>query len=132
MRRKHPRKFKTWAEYVSHAGRHPVKKVGSRPKRKARVRPKSRPRPRKRRVGSAGVSTNSRTHTDYNRNRVSVRSAKNITVGAVNKHKKAAREKLEQLIGKEAVKHFKTVKVRLKKKIAKKISEYKRDYRKLL
>lgn len=73
----------------------------------------------------SGVSTRSRVHTDYNRNKV------NITVGAVNKHKKAAKEKLLILIGHEEVKKFTARLVRHKKKIAKRIAKMKQDYRRL-
>ncbi len=79
-----------------------------------------------RRVGAgSGISTSSRRHTDYNRNKVYV------TVGAVNKHKKAAKEKLLTLIGREEVKKFTAKLKRVKKKVAKKISKYKSDYRRL-
>lgn len=93
------------------------KKKPSAHKRAARRRPAARP--------SSGITTRSRTHTDYNRNKV------NITVGAVNKHKKAARDKLEKLIGQEEVKKFKARFKRVKNKIAKKIAKYKADYRRL-
>jgi alpha-N-acetylglucosamine transferase len=96
------------------------RKVGSK-----KARPKRRA-PRKA-VGKAenGLSTRSRTHTDYNRNKV------NISVGAVNKHKKAAKDKLLILIGREEVKKFTARLVRHKKKIAKRITKLKQDYRRL-
>lgn len=78
-----------------------------------------------RKVSGAGVMTKSRTHTDYNRNKV------NITVGAVNKHKKAAREKILHLIGREEVKKFTAKLKRVKKKVGKKITRLKADYRRL-
>jgi hypothetical protein len=97
-------------------------------RRKAAKKPAARKRrsPRKA-VGKSesGVSTRSRTHTDYNRNKV------NITVGAVNKHKKAAKEKLLILIGHEEVKKFTARLVRAKRKIAKRIAKLKQDYRRL-
>jgi hypothetical protein len=93
------------------------KKKPSATKRAARRRPAARE--------SSGITTRSRSHTDYNRNKV------NISIGAVNKHKKAAREKLEKLIGAEEVKKFKAPLKRIKKKIAKKIAKYKADYRRL-
>lgn len=143
IRKQYPRRFKKWSEYIAQASaiyaskhkgnspvgrKHPKKK--SMPRKRA-SRPKRSPvhRMRKvarRRVGaSSGISTSSRRHTDYNRNKVYV------TVGAVNKHKKAAKDKLLTLIGREEVKKFTAKKVRVKKKIAKKISKYKSDYRRL-
>lgn len=80
-------------------------------KRKAAARHKARHRPRKR-IGESGVSTN-------------------ITVGAVNKHKKIAREKLLHLIGKEETKKFTAKLKRVKKKIGKKIIKLKSEYRRL-
>jgi hypothetical protein len=131
IRSQHPRKFKTWAEYVSYASSHAPRKKKSMPKRKAAPRKKHRPaarqraRPRRRIAGESGVSTRSRTHTDYNRNKV------NITVGAVKSHTRIAREKLEHLIGNEEVKKFKAPLKRVKKKIQKKITSYKAAYRRL-
>ena len=80
-----------------------------------------------RRVSGAGtgITTRSKTHTDYNRNKV------NITVGAVNKHKKIAREKLLHLIGKEEVKKFTAKLKRVKKKVQKRITNLKASYRRL-
>lgn len=122
LRRQYPKRFDTWREYVAqasaiyaskHAGRSPVGH-------------KHKPMPKKKKAArSAGVSTNSRTHTDYNRNKV------NITVGAVNKHKRAAKDKILQLIGREEVKRFTTRLKRHKKKISKRIQKLKADYRRL-
>jgi hypothetical protein len=131
LRREYPKRYASWNEYVAqasaiysskHKGRSPVG-------RKHPPKKKSMPKKRKaRKVGKStgsGVSTNSRSHTDYNRNKV------NITVGAVNKHKKAAKEKLEHLIGVEYVKQFKARLKRTKKKIAKRIRNYKAQVRRL-
>jgi hypothetical protein len=134
LRNKHPRKFQTWAEYVSYAGSHPVrktKKVMGVKKKKHPTRHRKTPVHHRRRVGRSGVSTNSKTHTDYNRNRVTIHGSRNITVGAVNKHKKAAREKIEHLIGKEEVRLFKTKRKPQKRKIRKKITKLKQDHRRL-
>lgn len=132
LRKKYPRRFKTWTQYVAqasaiysskHGGHSPVgKKKIMRKKKRVIHRRKTR-----RKVGKAesGVSTRSRTHTDYNRNKV------NITVGAVNKHKNAAKEKLLLLIGKEEVNKFKARLKRVRNKIAKKIQKHKADYRRL-
>lgn len=151
LRKKYPTMFKTWQKYVQEAkkinrqfqGKKKVKvspkirkeakkislnglyKKKSMPaKRKRAPRRKAGHRPRKR-IGESGVSTKSRTHTDYNRNKV------NITVGSVNKDKKRARDKLEHLIGKEVVKQFKAKKKPLKKRIGKKITKLKSEYRRL-
>ena len=143
LRKEYPHRFKTWREYVAqasaiysskHKGKSPIGKkkpvkrkvMGTRKRTVARVakRPTIRKRSR-RKVGESGVSTKSRTHTDYNRNKV------NITVGAVNKHKKAAKEKLLILIGREEVKKFKATRKPAKRKIAKKITCLKSDYRRL-
>jgi hypothetical protein len=127
LRDKHPRKFSTWQQYVTYAGNHPVntkRKVMGGKKRKV-VR-------HKRRVGRPGVSTNSKSHTDYNRNRVAIRgSGHNITVGAINNHKKAAREKIELMIGKKEVTLFKTKRKTQKRKIRKQITKLKQDHRRL-
>jgi hypothetical protein len=140
MRKAHPRLCKTWQGYVDKAtDLHNKKKrkssVGSmRPKKKKAMPAKKRHahhakktmhRRSRRHVGESGISTNSRRHTDYNRNKV------NITVGSINKDKKRAREKIEHLIGKEEVKRFKATRKPAKKKIGKKISALKADYRRL-
>jgi hypothetical protein len=146
LRREYPNRFDSWKEYVAQASaiyasknrgrspigrKHPHKKKSTMAKRKRHVAgPRKRKvsrttRRRSRRVGESGISTNSRRHTDYNRNKV------NITVGSINKDKRRARDKIEQLIGREEVKKFKTRKVRAKKKIQKKISALKSDYRRL-
>jgi len=142
LRREYPHRFKQWKEYVAqasaiyaskHKGKSPVghkhppkkKSMGKAVRKKASTRKKARPA-RRRRVGAeSGVSTRSRTHTDYNRNKV------NITVGAVNKHAKSAREKLQHLIGREEVKKFIAKKKTIKRKIQKKITSYKAAYRRL-
>jgi hypothetical protein len=144
LKREYPRRYKKWTQYVSQASaiyssthkgkspvghkRKPVKKKSMPAKKHSRKRsPHHHTRKAgHRRVGAgSGISTNSRRHTDYNRNKVYV------TVGAVNKHKKAAKEKLLTLIGREEVKKFTAKLKRVKKKVAKKISKYKSDYRRL-
>jgi hypothetical protein len=142
LRERHPRMFSTWPQYVQHitaihqkrqsrgksVGRKkPAKKKAPMAKRKRHAtRAKAHTRRRSHgRVGESGISTNSRRHTDYNRNKV------NITVGSINKDKKRARDKIEALIGREEVKRFKAVRKPMKKKIGKKIAALKADYRRL-
>ncbi len=141
LKREYPKRFKKWTQYVAqasaiysskHGGRSPVGHKRKAPKKKSMPAKKTHHRkrsvgrkPARRASSGSGISTNSRRHTDYNRNKVYV------TVGAVNKHKKAAKEKLLAIIGREEVKKFTAKGVRKKKKIAKKISKYKSDYRRL-
>jgi hypothetical protein len=145
LKREYPRRFTAWKDYVAQAsaiyasknsGRspvgHPHKKKSAMAKKKKRraARPAGRKRARitrrrTRRVAGSGISTSSRRHTDYNRNKV------NITVGSINRDKKRAREKIEQLIGKKEVQKFKTRRKPAKRKIQKKITALKADYRRL-
>ena len=131
LRREYPKRFATWREYVAqasaiysskHSGHSPIGK-----KKPMRKKTHHRKHASKRKVGrsSTGIMTRSRTHTDYNRNKV------NITVGAVNKHKKAAREKLLKMIERAAGQRFVAKLKRVKKKIAKKEAQYKAEYRRL-
>ncbi len=121
VRRAHPNmsqaglRKKAKAAYNRHKGKRSVTRS---PKRKARKR-------------VAGVSTNSRKHTDYNRNRVMIRGSKNITVGSIAKDMKAAKDKILHLIGRKSQELFKAVRKPVKKKISKKITELKRQYNRL-
>jgi hypothetical protein len=136
IQKAHPRM--PWAEcrqkgtayYHRHKNSRPAKKrvtkkVSGMPKKK------NHHRPVKRRVSSPGVTTRSKTHTDYNRNRVAIRNSKNITVGSVRKLTRQAKEKLLTLIGQETAREFSAKKVRIKKKIRKKVNELKAEYRRL-
>ena len=148
LRREYPKRFDSWKEYVAQASaiyaskhrgaspvgrKHPPKKKSTMAKRKRRAAPAKKrktarfthTRRRSRRVGESGISTNSRRHTDYNRNKV------NITVGSINKDKRRARDKIEQLIGKEEIKKFKAQRKPAKRKIQKKITALKADFRRL-
>jgi hypothetical protein len=142
MRKAHPRKFKTWSQYVEAAGKvihrktrtrsvagrsRPAKKKASRP----RTRRKSTARSPIRYAGSgSGISTNSKRHTDYNRNKVNI-SVGALSMGSISNDKKRAKKKIEALIGMEEVKKFKATRKPVKRKIAKKISALKSDYRRL-
>jgi hypothetical protein len=116
---------KATAHYHSRSKKNamPSRKKRKGPSKKKRTMPARR---RSRVSGSSGVMTKSRTHTDYNRNKV------NITVGSINNHVKVAAEKLSHLIGIEEVKKFKAMGKRQKTKIQKKITAYKAKYRRLV
>lgn len=121
VRKAHPNmsqaglRAKAKAAYNRHKGKKRVKKTV---KKKARKR-------------VSGVSTNSRKHTDYNRNRVSIHGSKNITVGSIAKDVKAAKTKILHLIGKKAQELFKATRKPVKRKITKKITALKQQYNRL-
>lgn len=126
LKREYPHRFKKWNQYVAqasaiysskHAGKSPVGHKSKKTRMPRKVKKKAR--------RTSGIATRSRTHTDYNRNKV------NITVGAVRKDKMRARSKIEHLLGIEEVKLFKARLKRHKKKIQKRITALKADYRRL-
>ena len=92
--------------------------------RKARPAKKKKAVKRKR-MGSGGQVTRSRTHTDYNRNKV------NIAVGSVSHHMGAAKKMLLEDIGKKEAQKFAATKKSVRNKIQRGITELKRRYRKV-
>jgi hypothetical protein len=127
--------YSTWQKCIDAATAAYNRGVSRSPKKKSTMakRKRAAPKPRKitriRRsrlhVAGSGISTTSRRHTDYNRNKV------NITVGSINKDKKRAREKTLLLIEKKEGDKFKAKRKPVKRKIQKQITKLKADYRRL-
>ena len=109
LRKKYPKRFEKWTEYVAEASAIYAKKHGGKsPVGKKRV---------------ASVRTNSRTHTDKNR------ITANIQVGSIDAHKRIIRNKLDEQLSKYMLLHYYGNK-KEKKQHAKKIRELKKQLRK--
>lgn len=115
LQRQHPHKYKIWQDAVKAASKKPRKKKTA--KRSASAKKK------KKRVGS--IQTKSKSHTDYNANKV------NISVGSPAVHlnvvKKAYKDQLDSLV----LRKFHASTKRNKKKIQKLITAKKAQIRKL-
>jgi hypothetical protein len=132
LKKEYPRRFAKWNQYVAqasaiysskHHGKNPVGR--KHPAKKTPMPPRKKTRKQIGRTG-AGISTNSRSHTDYNRNKV------NITVGAIRKDQNKVLKKVEHLLGLEEVKKFKAKGVRMKRKIQKRITALRARARRLM
>lgn len=106
-----------------HKGKSPVGKKKNASGQRARkvIRPK---KAKKKRVGK--IVTKSKSHTDYNRNKV------NISVGSISHHKAMAKKGIEEKIATKEIRKFKARTKREKAKLQKEITALKREYRKLL
>lgn len=123
LKKEYPRRFQKWTQYVAqasaiyaskHRGKSPVgHKKTAMPTTKSKRRTARKKSSGKKKVGKV------------------TRSRSSNPISTVNRHKKLAREKLLVAIGKENIRLFKAAKVRDKRKIQKKIRQYKSDYRKL-
>ncbi len=113
----------SWKSAVKSAGLE--YRQGKMRKAKRKAAPKKRKPVKKRKVGSGGQVTRSRTHTDYNRNKV------NIAVGTVAGHMGAAKKMLLDKIGKKESKIFAATKKPLKNKLRKQLANLKAQFRRV-
>lgn len=86
---------------------------------------RSAPKKKRKKISGNGQTTKSRTHTDYNRNKV------NISVGSVSAHMGAAKKILLADIGKKEAQKFAASKKSAKKKIQQSITKLKRQFRRV-
>jgi|SRR5882672_1542842 len=116
----------SWKSAVKSAGlEYRQGKIGKTRKTR-RIAPKKKKTTKRKRMGSDGQVTRSKTHTDYNRNKV------NIAVGGTaSGHMGAAKKILLEDIGRKEAQKFAAKKKSVKNKIQKTVSELKRRYNRL-